>query len=91
MAEINFLPVCSNCRAILDDREIDVKSVEERYSEYETLGLEGKPISLKDILMRQPMIQPYLCPNCGEIFMAITIPTRLPVEPTRKAVSITDV
>lgn len=91
MAEINFLPVCSNCRAILDDREIDVKSVQERYSEYETWELEGKQFSVKDLLMRQPMIQPCLCPNCREIFTAITIPTRLPVEPTRKAVSITDV
>lgn len=89
MAEINFLPVCSNCRAILDDREIDVKSVYERYNEYETW--EFKELTIKDILMRQPMIQPYLCPNCGEVFTTITIPTRLPVEPTRKAVSITDV
>lgn len=70
MAEINFLPVCSNCRAILDDHEINVCA---------TLT------NVANTLMTAPetYIQPSRCPKCGEWFDQITIPRGLPVPPSR--------
>lgn len=70
MAEINFLPVCSNCRAILDDREIDVS-----HDENESIAFIKKHNKIE--LLPQRII-PNICPNCHELIECITIPTKLP-------------
>lgn len=71
MAEINFLPVCSNCRTILDDQLIDLA---------ENVTLHGQPAyAVKDY-----SIVPRFCPKCREYFSSITMPTKIPFQPTRK-------
>lgn len=73
MSEINFLPVCSNCRTILDDQLIDI-AVEET-SDFECA---------KYVERRSVSVVPRLCPKCREFFTCITMPTKIPVQPTRK-------
>ena len=66
MARIDFLPVCSNCRGILDFEVIDCK-----YEESNTTGNMYK-------LLKRPHISPEYCPFCGLFFEEITMPTKLP-------------
>lgn len=74
MAEINFLPVCSACRAILDDHEIDYRQV---------IGeIEQAPNGVRSALVHE--IIPNRCPKCGEYFERIVLYTDLPVHPTRR-------
>ena len=70
MAEINFLPVCSACRAILDDHEINFV---------------GMNLKIANTMMTAPdtTIQPMRCPYCGAYFDRITMPAELPVLPSR--------
>lgn len=63
MAEINFLPVCSNCNKVISGN-IDCE-------EYERMDL-----SLAISMFYE--ITPRACPNCGEYFDRITMPQRLP-------------
>jgi hypothetical protein len=74
MASIDFLPVCSNCRAILDDQYI---SIEEEIVEI--------PIRAGLVGSCQYYVKPPQCPACGEYFVSITIPNQLPFEPRRKS------
>lgn len=67
MAEINFLPVCSNCHRILYDREIGVET--------DIINNEVKPLPMKIPYSR---ITPYKCRYCGEYFETVTMPTKLP-------------
>ena len=64
MAEINFLPVCSNCKKIILEEVnieyIDVWSLNEK--------LES----------REPIVYPRICPYCRAYFDCITIPRTLP-------------
>lgn len=69
MAGINFLPVCSNCRAILDDHEITIEN-----------GMNLAPPIVK---MITPWVSPTHCPHCGAAFDRITMPSGLPVPPSR--------
>ncbi len=62
MAEIEFLPVCSNCHEIIYNIEID-------YTGY------GHRTTNK---IWSDSIIPYKCPYCGCYFDLITIPTKLP-------------
>lgn len=66
MAEINFLPVCSNCHKVLYDREITV----EKY-----VNNEVEPFPMK---IPYSQISPYKCRFCGEHFETVTMPTQLP-------------
>lgn len=77
-AEINFLPVCSNCRHILDDQEIDcVESAEEYKLRSQSMLITRIP----------PQIIPAICPRCKSSFLTIAMPTRLPFPAQRKGVS----
>ena len=70
MAEIRFLPVCSNCNRII----------------YETVDFSPPDLSyfennIKYITELQRYISPNICPYCGEYFNRIVMPTELPFEP----------
>lgn len=74
MAEIRFLPVCSSCRAILDDHEIDYRPC---------IGeIEQVPDRVRSALDYE--IIPNRCPKCGEHFERIVLYTDVPVPPTRR-------
>ena len=74
MAEINFLPVCSNCRELLDYEDIDCK---------QTFSL----VETKSDMLKIPEyhVYPCMCPNCGERFETITIPKGLPFPAQRNS------
>lgn len=74
MAEIRFLPVCSACRTILDDQEIDYRPC---ISE-----IEHAPNTEHSALEHE--IIPNRCPKCGEYFERIVLYTDVPVPPTRR-------
>lgn len=63
MAEINFLPVCSNCNKVIHG-EID-------YEEIDTMDI-------RLFIHKHWEITPRICPYCGEFFETITMPTKLP-------------
>ena len=67
MAEINFLPVCSNCHRVLYDREIGVET--------DIINNEIEPLPMKIPYSR---ITPWKCRYCGEPFETVTMPTKLP-------------
>ena len=64
MAEINFLPVCSNCKKVIlvevNVEYVDVWSLNEK------------------LASKEPIIYPGICPYCGAYFDSITIPGTLP-------------
>lgn len=68
MAEINFVPVCSNCKKIITTT-IDY-----------TIDDENEYTTKNNYLIKQYQIKPYRCPYCGEHFEIITMPTKLPFE-----------
>lgn len=73
MSEINFLPVCSNCREILDYEDIAV------VRGYSIIG------SASDFLrIPEDSVQPFMCPKCGEHFERITLPSGLPFYARRR-------
>lgn len=74
MAEIRFLPVCSSCRTILDDHEVNYQSCIE--------DIEYAPNHLKSELSYE--IVPNFCPKCGEHFERIVLYTDVPFYPERK-------
>lgn len=73
MAEIRFLPVCSSCRAILDDHEVDYR-----------LCIEDIERAPKYKAEFSHEIVPNRCPKCGEYFERIVLYTDVPVPPTRR-------
>lgn len=73
MAEIRFLPVCSSCRAILDDHEVDYRPCIE--------DIERTP-KYKAELSHE--IVPNRCPKCGEHFERIVLYTDVPFYPERE-------
>lgn len=65
MAEIIFLPVCSNCKSILWGEEINVNTV------YNSVCLgNGKVLSIPE-----PIVSPYVCKYCGSVFQSVNTPT----------------
>jgi len=70
MADILFGPVCSNCHEVLPC-DID----------YEEVRVESTAVSVIEPIKRYN-ITPYSCPFCGEKFMRIEMPTRLPYRNT---------
>ena len=68
MAEIMFLPVCTKCNKIVYAC-IDVEADVEHYQQY---------------VLPRYNVCPNICPNCGEHFEAIKIPTKLPFDNRRK-------
>lgn len=79
MAEIRFLPVCSNCNRII----------------YETIDFEAAPYfgnKIKYIAAIPPYISPNDCPYCGEHFERVFMATELPFEPDKydKILSMTE-
>lgn len=64
MAEINFLPVCSNCKKVIlvevNVEYVDVWSLNEKLAN------------------KEPIINPGICPYCRAYFDSITIPRTLP-------------
>lgn len=73
MAEIYFLPVCTNCRTILDDQYI---SVEEEITKI--------PVQEQVFGLKRCYIHPIMCPECHEPFTAISMPSKLPFAPMRR-------
>ena len=73
MAEINFLPVCSNCNKVLRGETIDCEWHEDILNNPKT-----KPVI--KVAGNCYEITPYRCPFCDEYFETITIPTQLPFE-----------
>lgn len=66
MAEINFVPCCSNCGVKIYD-EVGVEYVDE--------------LPPNDYLYRRnERVYPHKCPFCGEFFDCITIPSKLPYQ-----------
>lgn len=63
MAEIIFLPVCSSCKSILMDVEIDCEEMTQYI---------GPPE------LRKHEIKPRCCPVCGEQFSELIMDMRLP-------------
>lgn len=66
MAEIRFLPVCSNCGTILKYREIE-------FGEDEFGSIDAYLFKANN-----GRISPNQCPICGIVFDRIVMPTRLP-------------
>ena len=66
MAEIRFLPVCSNCGTILKYREIE-------FGEDEFGSIDAYLFKANN-----GRIRPDQCPICGIVFDRIVMPTRLP-------------
>lgn len=66
-AEINFLPVCSNCKCIL--REVDWKAEEDITNP-----------NAKLYYAKTHGIVPSHCPKCNTLFTRITMPTKLPFD-----------
>lgn len=64
MVSIAFLPVCSRCKSIIYD-EVNCSQDEI------ILMSSGAPLL--------PYISPFKCPNCGEVFDRIVMPTKLPI------------
>lgn len=63
MANIVFLPVCSDCNAIIFD-EVDYRrELLERF----------------DSTIINQVITPYKCPVCGKLFNKIVMPTKLSI------------
>lgn len=73
MAEIRFLPVCSSCRAILDDHEVDYR-----------LCIEDIERAPKYKAEFSHEIVPNRCPKCGEHFERIVLYTDVPFYSERK-------
>ena len=67
MAEINFLPVCSECGNVLFGEEIDYEHIKDI--------LDGERIILRHAV---GIVHPTKCPKCNVVFSKITAPTRLP-------------
>ena len=67
MAEINFLPVCSNCGRVLYGQEIAIET--------DIIDNEVEALPLKIPYSR---ITPWRCCYCGEVFEMVTMPTKLP-------------
>ena len=67
MAEIHFMPVCSNCGTILTDMVY--------------VDAEAEPIPYANDDLYAPMyveVHPRRCPRCNHIFSSILMPTKLP-------------
>jgi len=65
MAEIRFMPVCTECKKIIFER-IDCNN------------MVWQKDTIRYCVNYQ--LTPYSCPNCGAIFEQIEIPTRLPFD-----------
>ena len=77
MAELRFLPVCMNCRSILDDQLVDV--------EYE----EVSGVVIDTYVVKKSMtVKPVRCPKCNQEFSCLTIQSRLPFYPIRSQEAI---
>lgn len=71
MAEIRFLPVCSNCRNVITE-EIDWRE-DADYIPY------GNNLNIFDGFKTHHIV-PSICPHCNCIFTKITMPAKLPFE-----------
>ena len=67
--EINFLPVCSNCRSILDDYNINIEY------DFTPFSKDNRYPWVKTNYTPRGYIKPCKCPRCGVIFDCITMPT----------------
>lgn len=65
MASIVFRPTCSSCKKILESAEIDMEEDEIPYY-IDSLKAYSK--------VKNYVISPYKCPNCGAIFNHIIAP-----------------
>ena len=63
MAKIIFAPVCSKCEKVIRQR------VDFKYDDKETD---------EKYLLKDKIIEPECCPNCGAYFQEIIMPQRLP-------------
>lgn len=72
IANINFLPVCSNCGRVLYDQDVAVET--------DIIDNEVKPLPMKIPLSR---LTPGRCVYCGAIFETVTMPTKLPFRAPR--------
>lgn len=70
MADIVFVPICSNCGLPIY-MDIEVEDLD--YINSVGLTHESK-------ILHHIQISPSVCPNCGEHFELVKMPTRLPYE-----------
>ena len=70
IAELNFLPVCSECKRILYGYTVDVI--------YDPEQIGSKKYDWKPVIAPRPQIYPQHCPFCGAEFASITMPRKLP-------------
>ena len=70
MADIVFAPICSNCGLPIY-MDINVEDLD--YINSVGLSHESK-------ILHHIQISPSVCPNCGEHFTLVKMPTRLPYE-----------
>lgn len=70
MADIVFAPICSNCGLPIY-MDINVEDLD--YINSVALSHESK-------ILHHIQISPSICPNCGEHFVLVKMPTRLPYE-----------
>ena len=66
MAEIQFRPICSNCKQIIYDK-ID-------------FGYDEDAVCDKVKYPHNYWMTPIECPNCGELFEMIIMPRNLPFQ-----------
>ena len=68
MAEIMFLPICTRCNKIV----------------YACIDVEADVEHCQQYMFPRYKVCPNICPNCGEHFETIKIPTKLPFDNRRK-------
>ena len=83
MAEILFLPVCSECGEVLWD--VDVAAAPMIVEE---IGYTGyKHLAFPSPEYERDPVCPNMCKKCGAHFETIRMPTRLPFRAMRKPLS----
>ena len=70
MADIVFAPICSNCGLPIY-MDIGVE-----YLDY----INSVGVTRNSKILHRIQISPHMCPNCGEYFTCVIMPTRLPYE-----------
>lgn len=71
MADIEFLPVCSNCGQIIYEI-IDI--------EYSNNEIDDCRPNKNKYLFKESYITPFMCPYCNRQFTGIIIPSKLPFD-----------
>ena len=84
MADICFLPVCSECGEVLWD--VDVAAAPMIVKEVGDTGY--KYLGFPDPEYERDPVSPNMCKKCGAHFETIRMPTRLPFRARKKEPSV---